>query len=546
MNRIRAARTSRTAAVLASALLLATACNSGTPDTGRSAQALDFEDLAKETPAGKGDAGTIKWNLPYEPLSLDPIKSFNYAENTALANSCEAILRANPDFTVGPGLAESWDQPDELTWVFRIRSGVTFWNGKPLTAEDVAWSIARHLDPDSGSYVATYVANVASVEATGPLEVTIRMKQPDALLTQGLASLAGIVTEKASSVAAGEDFGTPQHLPMCTGPFRMDAWRPGQAIELTRNEAYWDADLKPISSKLKLSFVTDESTAVLALESGELDGEFFYLPPAGLDKLRKGTKAEVTLGDSLAGWYLLGAATDGPFADPDVRRALSLATDRAAIAATVLQDAAIPARSLAAPAAWTYSSDTFQKAYDALPDTDVDIEKATELVEKAGVGDKPITIAVQGSSVVHEQTANLLQAAGEAIGLHIEIKTVPVEQYGNIYVDPQARKGVDAFLSTYYGTADPLDSYLMFEKGAHNNFSQYNDVADEIAEARAEMDEDARAEIVAGIENKVITEAVWTPLEYLPVMLVQNKRVTGAVPTLNYLYYPWASAIGTR
>lgn len=537
--------TLRTGAVL-SALLLATACNGGTPTSTKSGDPLDFSDLAQTTPAGKADAGTIKWNLPYEPLSLDPIKTFNYAENTALANSCESLLRANPDFTVGPGLADSWTQPDPMTWVFQLHPDVTFWNGRPLTAEDVAWSIGRHLDPDSGSYVATYLANVESVRATGPLEVTMKMRKPDALLVQALASLGGIVTEKASSVAAGEDFGTPQHLPMCTGPFRLDTWKPGQSIALTRNEDYWDADLKPLSAKLELSFVADESTAVLALENGDLDGQFFYLPPAGLDKLRTGADTEVVLGNSLAGWYLLSAATDGPFADPDVRRALSLATDRAAIAATVLQNTAIPARSLATPASWTYSKGTFEKAYDQLPGTDVDITAAEKLVKESGVGDQPITIAIQGSSVVHEQTANLLQAAGEAIGLHIEIKTVPVEQYGNIYVDPKAREGVDAFLSTYYSTADPLDSYLMFEEGAYNNYSQYDGVGDALAEARSEMDDDARAELVAGIENKVVTEAVWTPLEYLPVILVQNKRITGAVPTSNYLYYPWASAIGTR
>ncbi|GAA4103752.1 ABC transporter substrate-binding protein [Nocardioides kongjuensis] len=539
-------RTALRATAAASVLLVATACNAGTPASPDPADALDFSDLAQDPPAGTGDAGTIHWNLPYEPLSLDPIKTFNYAENTALANSCEALLRANPDFTVGPGLAEKWDQPDPTTWVFHLRPGVTFWNGKPLTAEDVAWSIGRHLDPDSGSYVATYLTNVASVTASGPLEVTMRMKKPDALLTQALASLGGIVTEKASSLAAGEDFGTPQHLPMCTGPFRLDSWKPGQAIELSRNDAYWDDALKPLSSKLELSFVTDESTAVLALESGELDGEFFYLPPAGLDKLRNGEDTEVVLGTSLAGWYLLGAASDGPFADPDVRRALSMATDRAAIASTVLQNTAIPARSLATPASWTYGRSIFEKAYDELPGTDVDIEAATKLVEDSGVGDQPITIAVQGSSVVHEQTANLLQAAGEAIGLHIEIKTIPVEQYGNVYVDPQARKGIDAFLSTYYSVADPLDSYLMFEKDAYNNYGRYDAIADQLVAARSETDDETRAELVAELEHRAVTDEAWLPLEYLPVILVQNKRITGSIATSNYLYYPWASAIGTR
>ncbi|GAB3860973.1 ABC transporter substrate-binding protein [Nocardioides maradonensis] len=537
----------RSAAALSALSLTLLAAGCGGSTAGAAHPQLDFSDLRTTTPAGTHDAGTITWNLPYEPLSLDPIKSFNYAENTALANSCESLLRAEPDFKVGPGLAERWTNPNATTWVYTLRPGITFWDGKPLTAEDAAWSIGRSLDPSSGSYITKYFTNIASVTATGPLQVTVKLKQPDALLNQSLASLAGIVTEKASTQAAGADFGTPAHLPMCTGPFAFQTWKPGQSLTLVRNDHYWDPTLKAVSSKLVLTFVADEATSVLALSSGKVDGEFFYLPPAGLDTLEgSSSQGKVVMGDSLIYWALVGSATTGPYADPRIRQALSLVTDRNALASTVFQGAAIGAKSLAAPGSWTYARGAFQAAYDQLPSTDVSFDEAKKLVEEAGSPKTPITIAVQGSSAVHEQTANLIQASGQAIGLNVRIKTIPVEQYGNLYTDPNARKGIDAFLTTYYGVADPLDSYTMFAKGDDANYSDYNDVSDEVAAARKDLDPASRAAMVAKIQEKVVTDAVWTPLEFLPVILFQGNRITGATASSNYLYYPWAAHIGTK
>ncbi|HEY0890579.1 MAG TPA: ABC transporter substrate-binding protein [Nocardioides sp.] len=540
---MRTFRLTFTAAVAAFTLLGSAACSES---TSKPSSKLDFDDLRTTTPVGSGDAGTIKWNLPYEPLSLDPIKSFNYSENTALANACESLLRAEPDFTVGPGLAESWENPDPTTWVYTIREGVTFWDGKPLTAEDVAWSIGRNLDPENGGYLGKYFVNVDSINATGPRTVTIKLKQPDALLQQALAALGGIVVQKAATIEAGKEFGTPEHLPMCTGPFQLASWAPGQRLSFTRNESYWDPKLKAKSSGLELSFVADESTSVLALSSGQLDGQFFYLPPAGLEKLQSSKEGDVVMGDSQIYWTLIGSATSGPYADPRIRKALSMAVDRASLAAATFQGAAIPAKTLAPPASWTYAKDTFSSAYDQVESTDNQFTEAKELVKEAGSPQQPITLAVQGSSAVHEQTGNLIQAAGQAIGLTVKIRSIPVEQYGNVYVDPGARKGIDAFLSTYYGVPDPLDAYTMFVKGDYSNFTDYADVSDQVAAARNDIDPESRATTVTEIQTKVLEDAVWTPLEFLPVILFQSDRITGATASSNYLYYPWAAGIGTK
>ncbi|MET7659385.1 ABC transporter substrate-binding protein [Streptomyces sp. NPDC005463] len=527
-------------------VLTLAACTSGArqPQQGAAPAKLD---LKTTTPAAAKGLGKVTWNLPYEPQTLDPIRSFNYAENTALANMCESLLRLTPDFKIKPGLAVKAANPTPTTWVYTIRKGVTFWNGDPLTADDVAASLRRHLDPKLGTWWGDYFNTVKSVRATGSTQVTVTLKQPDALFNQAMATGAGAIVQKKFLDKAGKSLGSPSSGVMCTGPFTFHDWKSGDSMTLNRNDHYWDKALKAKSESLVLRFIADETTAVNALRSGEVDGQYFYLPPAGLGQLQKSTTGSVTLGRSLTFWALLGSANSGPYADPRVRQALSLALDRAAISKVVFQGTASPQRALTGSDYWGYERKTYQKAYEALPPETTDLAKAKELLVQAGSPTKPIVIGVQGSSAVHEQTANLLKATGEALGLDIEIRVVPVEQYGNLYSDPKARKGIDAFLSTWYGNVpDPLDIYTVFRNGGRTNFSGYKAVDGAITKARAEGDPAARASLVTGIQEKVTRDVVWMPLNSLPVILYMNKRVTGAVPSFPYLYYPWAAGLGAR
>lgn len=112
---------------------------------------LDWE-LTTETPAPSGNIDSITWASYAEPYSLDYAYAFDYADNQVLANMCESLLRLNPDYSLSPGLAESFANPDPLTWVYQIRDGVTFHDGTPLTAADAVASMNRHLDPEVGSF----------------------------------------------------------------------------------------------------------------------------------------------------------------------------------------------------------------------------------------------------------------------------------------------------------------------------------------------------------------------------------------------------------
>lgn len=530
-----------TAALAAAGLTLTGCATAQTTDGGEGGGlSVDLSNLATTTEPGTQPVDLVKWNLPYEPMSLDPQFTFNYAESAVVANLCDSLLRLTPDLKLEPGLAE-FAQPDDTTVVYTLRDGVTFWNGNPLTADDVVYSLQRQTGETAKSYFSSYFQNVESITATGPNEVTVKLTQPDVLFTQAMGMGAGAIVEKASAEAAGEAFGTPDGGLQCTGAFSLDAWNSGKSIELSANPAYWDG--APKAAKLSFSFIADESTAVNALRSGDVDGQYFYLPPAGLSQLEQSDDVTTTYGESLVFWTMLTTNFDGGLGDDRIRQALSLAVDRAALAKVVFQGAGIPATTLAGPAYWGYEEEKFEQAYEEFS-AEPNLDEAKKLVAEVGTVD-PIVLAVQGSSAVHEQTANVIQAAGQAIGLDIQTKVIPVEQFGNLYFDPTAREGIDGFFTTNYGNfADPTDVYQMFASTDSHNYTGWDHADEPIFAARATVDEAERADHVIEAQKIITDELPWIPLAYEPVTLVQNNRISGATASFAYLYAPWAATIG--
>src|SRR5579864_1917116 len=155
-------------------LLLVAACgrSAGTTNTGTTLG------LANTTPAGSKQVDSIVWGVYRETNSLDPIYAFDYPENTVLAVLCEQLLTQAPDGAIGPGLA-TLSYPDPTTLVFDLKPGVTFWDGNPMTADDVVYSLDRNTDQSLGGFYGQVFTNVSSITATTSSQVTIKLKQPD-------------------------------------------------------------------------------------------------------------------------------------------------------------------------------------------------------------------------------------------------------------------------------------------------------------------------------------------------------------------------------
>ncbi|MGA5821212.1 ABC transporter substrate-binding protein [Kitasatospora sp. NPDC094028] len=526
-------------AVLSAAALVA-AC-SGPPRTGSDESTVQ---LSADTPAAKGELDSFTWATYAEPPTLDYIQAFDYPQNTVLSNVCESLMRWTPQLTLAPGLAEKAANPDPTTWVYDLRSGVHFHDGSVMTADDVVFSLGRQTDPANAAAWAQVFQNVDSITRTGPLQVTVKLKQPDSQFPQYMATAAGVVAAKAGVEAAGKDYGTAGSLD-CTGPFKLGSWAKGQSIELDRFDDYWGTRAK--SKKAVFRFLTDPSARTNAMLTGDVDGGYL-IPTESYDRLRKSGAGTLYFGEGLSTVNLNVTSMQGALGDLRVRQALSLALDRSGFVRTGLAGAGSVTGSLTTRAAWAGAPDDVRRtAFEHLTPTAPDLDRAKALIKEAGAEGKTITVATSTIGQDVSLLATAVQAAGAKIGLNVQLKTIAPNAFTALFTDAKAREGIDMFPETYYDSVtDPLDLLVNFRTGAYQNFAGYSDKAyDELVDqATAEYDPARRGAIEAKLQQTASEQLLWLPVAEWPTAVFLDKRVTGAPTTISYMYQPWAAAVG--
>ncbi|MFF3649041.1 ABC transporter substrate-binding protein [Streptomyces sp. NPDC002181] len=540
----RTARTARTAAALTAlaAVSLVAAC-SGPPKGGPASGSTAFK-LSAGTPAAAGELDSFTWALYAEPPTLDYVSAFDFPQNTIVSNVCESLMRWTPQLTVAPGLAEKAANPDPNTWVYDLRADVKFHDGGVMTADDVVFSLGRQADPEGGSAWNSNFANVESITKTGPLQVTVKLKQPDSQFPQYMATAAGVVASKAGVEKAGKDYGTSGSLD-CTGPFKLGTWNKGQSIELQRFDGYWGTRAK--SAKAVFTFLTDPSARTNAMLNGEADGGYL-IPTESYDRLAKSGVGTLYFGEGLSTVNVNVTSMKGALGDVRVRRALSMALDRRGFVKAGLAGAGTVTNSLTTKAVWAGAPEDVRKAaFDGLPSPEQNIEQAKALIKEAGATGKTVTIATSAIGQDVSLLATAVQAAGSSIGLDVRLKTIAPNAFTALFTDPQAREGLDMFPETYYDSiTDPMDLLSNFQTGAFQNYAGYSDPAyDElVTKARAEYDPARRMATAAQLQKKAADEVLWIPVAEWPTAVFLNKRITGAPTTISYLYQPWAADVG--
>ncbi|MER7503871.1 ABC transporter substrate-binding protein [Nonomuraea pusilla] len=535
-------RTPRFAAAGALLALAVAAC--GAPPAGTKGAAGAFE-ITKDTPPGKGPVDTVTWSLYAEPQSLDYVYAFDYPPNTVLANVCEQLMRITPDLKVEPGLATAARAPDPKRWVYTIREGVKFHDGSTLTADDVVASLRRHMDPKVGSYWVSAYQNVDKIEKTGPMEVTVHLKKPDALFNEEMGTSAGTI--ESAAWLGKEGYGTPDVGVNCTGPFSFDSWQKGQAINFKKFTGYWDTSLEAKVNTLKMVFIADPAARVNAMLAGEVDGGYL-LPPPGFAKLRTAGSGTLYFGPNTTAVNLIPTDLKGTLGDVKVRKALSMALDRDGIIKAAAAGAGTPAKAPGASGAWGTAPDVGKASFDALAPLTQDVAGAKKLIEEAGATGKKIVMATSTLSPDIGVVANAVQSAGQTIGLKVELKAVAPEAYTALFSDPKAREGIDLVMTIWYdSTPDPLEFYGILRTGDFANYGGYsNPEYDALVDAaNAKADPAERAAVVAKLQEIAVRDVVWIPLYEPPHNMFMNKRLTGAPTGISQLVYPWAARLGS-
>ncbi|MGO2051597.1 ABC transporter substrate-binding protein [Arthrobacter sp. MYb211] len=497
------------------------------------------------TPA-TGDLAKAVWMLSKEPSTLDPDADSATSASTVLANICERLMQLQPDLSISGHLAQKAEWVDKATVVFTLRKDVTFHDGTPMTADDVLYSMKRHMA--EGAEESDEYANVKSLEKTGSHEVTAHMLDEDAIFIQAMAGNGGIIYNRKALEAQGEAFGGPSGSDACSGPYELGSWKSGSEVVLNQAVEYWNPAKAAKTETLTFRWA-DENAVVNALISGEAQGAYLDSPAAAVPLQGKDNVA-VSQGPATNVWSLI-ATERGILKDANIRKALSLVLDRQGIATAAFGSLAEPWKTPVGPGSWGYERETFETAYDALEGapakpSEADIAAAKQLVASSAFPNGELVIASDGSSV-RNVVSNALVAAAQSIGLSAKIITVPPQQYGDFYSDETLRTSADFFSDEYYiSKNDPVGFYKNGESTARVNYVGFSDPAYDalVAKAKATTDDAARAKLSIELEARWTEAMVWVPVVQTPATVALNAEVTGAPSSAAFIYYPWAADLG--
>ena len=358
----------------------ANAAASGTTSAGSATSASASAAASGSTTAGSSAAvGTPIASLTWGNGSFDGLDSATAASNfgsTAMAPALEALIGFSADLKIEPILAASYTKPDTMHYVYQIRTGVKFWDGTALTADDVAYSMNRHIDPKVASQLATYFTNVKAITVTGASEVTVEMANPDPQFEYVPALVP--IFPKTFVTKTGAKFGTPAGATltvMGTGPMKITNYD-DTGVSYEAFDGYWGT--KSLVQKLKLVSFASADASRLAFQSGSVDGTFYGITGDTLKSWQGISNSKLQASDSINVGYLALNTTMAPFNDVHVRRALAYATDTQGFLKAFLGEAGQAPTSIVPPAYFANLADqtTIDAVYKAIPQYPFDLDKA--------------------------------------------------------------------------------------------------------------------------------------------------------------------------
>jgi peptide/nickel transport system substrate-binding protein len=225
-----------------------------------------------------------------------------------------------------------------------------------------------------------------------------------------------------------------------------------------------------------------------------------------------------------------------------------MALNRQGIINSVYRGAALMPRWLSNPGTFGYGTSVFTSAYDSSPVLNQNLTAAKKLVQQAGVAGQTITIGTSSQLANIAAVTGAYQAAGQAIGLKVALKSVSAQNFINFFTDPKARAGIDGFPTVNYGDyADPaaLLSTVVLPDGSQN-YTGFNDpkITSALEQARGTADPAKRAALVAQAEKLTVQQMPWIPNAQPTSLLLLNKSLTGAVSSFAYMFAPWANQLG--
>ena len=514
-------------------LFLVAACSGSsgssetTPSTGDSPEPTASSSApaaANTTDSAEPLEGGRFVRLYVDPPTLDPHLTTDATSAQVIVEVFGGLVTIDRNLNVVPDLAESWGiSADGRVYTFRIRPDAVFHDGKPVTAEDVRWSLERATDPlTEAPNVDQYLGDIVGVDAKlagDVLEISgvrvINERTIEITIDASKSFFLAKMTYPTAFVLDRENIeANPKNWfrkPNGTGPFKMTEYKVGETLILSRHDAYHLGPAKVAEVEMILS----GGTSMLMYENDEIDIAGVGL--ADLDRLLEpshGLNAELTrAAPSFSVQYIGLNVNEPPLDDVKVRQALNLAIDKREIATIVLGDQVVPAKGILPPGFPGFSESVSGYKFDPI--------KAKQLLLESKYGNDldnlpPITITTPGSfgANVSLDMEVVLAMWEKNLGITTEFQQT---EFATFLKDLNKRRFQMFDIGWIADYPDPenfLD--ILFYSDSSNNHTNYNnpEVDALLEKARVETDETLRFSIYNEVEQTILDDAPWIPLWY--------------------------------
>jgi peptide/nickel transport system substrate-binding protein len=464
----------------------------------------------------KPPADTLVMIIESSPTNLDPrvgVDAFSERIDTLIFDD---LLTRSENLGVAPGLAESWDIPDPLTYVFHLHHGVIFHDGRPLTSRDVKWTFDSLLQHKIRSTKAGPYRYVDHIDAPDDYTVVFHMKEPDASLLWNISDGAmGIVPE-----GAGDEM--TQH-PIGSGPFKFVSAETDRDVIVERNDDYWGQ--KPKLKRVRFAVVPDGTTEALELRKGSCDLSInSYLTPDMVETLShdRDLVVESSPGTRLA--YLGFNLRDPILKDVRVRQAIAYALNRKPMIEYLWRGEARPARSVLPPQSWAYDGD--------VPAYDHDPAKAMQLLDAAGYPEvNGVRFHITMKTSTDENTrlmVAVMQQQLRQVGIVLDIRSF---EFATFFSDVTHGAFQMYGLRWIGGNEDPdifehaFHSSQIPPNGANRDYYLNAELDHLIDQGRRETDPKLRKPLYDQVQQILARDLPYIDLWYLDNVVVHTRRV---------------------
>ena len=468
---------------------------------------------------------TLVMIIESSPTNLDPRIGVDAQSERIDELIFDALFTRDEHFNVRPGLAESWDTPDPLTYVLHLRHGVNFHNGQPLTSRDVKWSLESLLDKKIRSTKTTAYRFIDRIEAPDEFTVVLHLKEPyDSLLWNLSEGAIGIVPYGALDELASKPIGS--------GPFKFVSAEQDKEVILEHNDNYWGG--KPKLAQVRFAVVPDATTRALELRKGSADIAINAFSSDTVLALEANPNLQVERAPGTILSYMSFNMRDPILRDVRVRQAIACAIDRRPLIQYIWRGFAQPATSVLPIQSWAYNAAATGFAYDPA--------QARAILDAAGYpAHDGVRFHLTMKTSTEESTrllAAVFQQQFREIGIVLDIRTF---EFSTFLADVTSGS-FQVYSLRWIGNEDPAIFDMAFHSrnfppaGRNRGFYSNSRVDTLIDQARREPDQKIRRQMYFEVQQILAREVPYVNLWYFDNVLVHTKRVNGLTLNLSGNY----------